>query len=158
MIIYNFLSNQILAFPRPIGLREGTLKAYPKIKNLLINKRLIRYKAIDYTHLMISPEELFPGCIIDCATPSVAIFLRNTSDSPKITIDKVDEFYLTKLLKIFSYSSELNPKKHDEKIQALAKNIVEAYIVSFDIELTKINNLIEVIDIFLENQSAEINT
>jgi hypothetical protein len=149
LIIYNFINNKILAFPRPIGLREGTIIAYPEIKKALINKQLIRYKAVDYTHLMISPELLVPGCLADSATPSVAIFLRPISGINQIIIHKVDKSSLIKLLKVFSYSSNLNPKKHDKKVQILANNIDASYIVSFDIKLLNMNDLIQIIDNFL---------
>lgn len=82
----------------------------------MINKWLIRYKVIDYIYLMIFLEELFFGCIIDCVIFFVVIFLRNIFDSFKIIIDKVDEFYLIKLFKIFFYFFEFNFKKYDEKI------------------------------------------
>lgn len=150
-VVYDSLSNQILAFPRPIGLRQGTLKAYPAIKNALHSKQLVKYKAIDYIHLMISPEELLPGCVIDSAKPSVAIFLRNVSGCRRIAIDKVDTNSLIKLLKIFSYYSELGSEEHSKKIKILSENLVKAYIVSFDIKLTKMSNIIELIDRFLVN-------
>jgi len=148
-IIYDAQSNQILAFPRPIGLREGTLKAYPKIKNILYSKQLVRYRAIDYTHLMVSPEELSPGCVIDCAKPYIAIFLNNIEGKEKITTDKIDRISLNKLLNVFSYYSELNPKNHSKNIGILTKKIFAAYIISFDIRLTEMKDLIHLIDDFL---------
>jgi outer membrane lipoprotein-sorting protein len=158
LIIYDFKNNQVLAFPRPIGLREGTLKAYPEIKNSLLNKQLIRYKAVDYTHLMVAPEELFPGCTTHLATPIVAIFFRNTPENIEIVVDKVDEHSLVKLLKVFSYSSTLNSNEDNEKIDLLAKRIAKAYIISFNIKLIKMSDLVQIIDGFLANASTKSNT
>jgi|GEM_PF-3620176 len=149
-IIYDAWNNQLLAFPRPIGLREGTIEAHPQIKNILHNKKFIRYQSVDYTHLMISPEELFPGCIIDCAEPHVAIFLNHISGKQEVTIDKIDKSSLDKLLRIFSYYSEINPKEYSENIQALLEKLVKVYIISYDIRLTDMQYLIEVAHKFLK--------
>ena len=149
-IIYDVWKNQVLAFPRPIGLREGTVKANPNIKNLLYDKQLIRYKAVDYTHLMIYPEELFPGCIIDYAEPYAAFFLNHVSGKQEVTVDEVDKFSLHKLLRHFSYYPELNPKEHNQNLQVLVENLLKVYIISVDIRLTDIECLTEIADRFLK--------
>lgn len=149
-IIYDVWNNQVLAFPRPIGLREGTLKAHPNIKNLLHHKQLIRYKAVDYTHLMIYPEELFPGCIVDYAEPYAAFFLNHVSGKQDVTLDEVDKSSQDKLLRLFSYYSELNPKEHSQNLQALVKKLQKVYILSLDIRLTDMEYLIEVADKLLK--------
>jgi hypothetical protein len=149
-IIYDAWNNQVRAFPRPIGLREGTLKAHPQIKNLLYDKQLIRYKAVDYTHLMIYPEELFPGCIVDYAEPYAAFFLNHVSGQQIVTLDEVDKSSLDKLLRHFSYYPELNPNEHSKNLQALGEKLLKVYIISLDIRLTDIEYLIEVADRFLK--------
>ncbi|HAX75869.1 MAG TPA: hypothetical protein DCY88_08535 [Cyanobacteria bacterium UBA11372] len=150
-IIYDACNNQVLAFPRPIGLREGTLKAHPKIKNLLHDKQLIRYKAVDSTqHLMIYPEELFPSCIVDYAEPYAAFFLNHVSSKQEVTLNEVDKSSLNKLLRHFSYYSELNPKEHSQNLQTLVEKLLKVYIISLDIKLTDIDYLIEIADRFLK--------
>lgn len=151
-IIYDAWNNQVLAFPRPIGLREGTIKGHPQIKNILHRKKIIRYKAVDYTHLMICPEELCYGCIVDYAEPYAAFFLNQISGQQEVIFDEIDQCSLHKLLSFFSYYSQLNPKEHNQKLKILLKNLIKAYIISFDIRFCNIQDLIFAINRVYQNQ------
>lgn len=153
IIIYDALNNQLLAFPRPIGIREGTLKAYPRIKKLLNRKKFIRYQSINYSHLMISPEELFPDCIVDYVEPQAAIFINHISGKREALIDKVDKFSLEKLLRHFSYYYELNSQENCKKIQLLLDKLTKVYIISLDIRLVNKQDLTELAHDILQSRT-----
>jgi hypothetical protein len=143
-VVYHSKSNKIYAFPRPIGIREGTLQGSQEILSLLKGKTLVRYKCQDYTHLMVAPKELVSDCIVPSADPHIAIFLHNVPGQREISITQISTDTLFSLLSHCAYYFDKQNPDQISIVQGLAHSISKGYVMSLDISLSNIRQLVDI--------------